>query len=290
MLASLLLLIAWVSASAPRSCIVPTQNQSEACPTDCALLASADGAEIVGEFACVDGGVYQCTAPYAQVASSVQRALLEPTWARPDLAAGTYRTNTLGDGWFVPCAVSDLKGDGLLDSYVSEDACDDPLTQWACVCPLVEVPVPGLSPTVHTLKIRAPNASHSLGTSLGYALGNFTVYDAGYYTVSSATTRNLTLISAGSTIRAQAVEWADFAGNFTLLQVTAGVTEHELGDSFGWNGTHLIVPYTSVWEFVPSAPANFSGVGECGVWCASRLDGGLEIETDSANFFMRDVL
>lgn len=279
------------STRADRTCLVPSNTTT--CPEGCRLLRSADGAEIVGEFTCADGDVRLCSAPYTPIAASVQRALQEPVWELPDLAGlHLYRVDSAGDGWHVPCARTDfLSGTMLLDS-VTCDADDLVGESWyACVCPVVEeteVEEP-------SIKVRTTNASYALGRSLGYAAGIFTTYMSGWFTLSSFSTRELVLLTAGEQAEGYAMESADLLRNSTVLQVVGGVTEHEVGASFGWNGTSFVIPGHSLWEFVSGVGSENAYMSACpdqtlNVWCVAWLDEGEVVHTNSTAFFVRGLV
>lgn len=284
-------------SSSPSSCLV--ESNSTTCPSGCRLLASLPDAEIVAEFTCADGSIHRCTAPYAQVATSVQRSLMEPMWTTPGLT-GTYRTNTLGDGWYTPeCAVSSFQGEGrLLESSIPEAGCTgDEL--YACVCP-VPTEAPDTNPE---LKIRTTNTTYTLGTGVGYntSSGTFTVYAAGYYVISSNTYRDIVSLTSESTVQAEAAEWALRDTNSSLLQITEGAVEHEMGSSFQWNGSALIIPHRSIWEFVvPEGNVTTFVWGNDNntvesvstqAWCARWIDVDVVVSVyNTTSFFIRDVL
>lgn len=266
---------------------------STSCPSpECRPLKSEPGgdAEVVAEFTCSDGALYRCDPPYAKVAESVQRALIEPTWLSPDVPSGVlYRTDTQGDGWYEPCALTDFQGERLMDP-VSTTSCET-LSPWVCVCPLEEA-----TPADPELKIRTPNTTYALGEGIGYRNSTFTVYTSGYYVVSSPDSRNLTYLESGSVLEnARAVEWASRPGNFTIMQVVNGSLEHEVGAWFNWTGDSLTIPYRSIWEFVLpiGSPAAWFAAEECVIpfdaWCVTRLEAGVSVWTNASSFFIRDV-
>jgi hypothetical protein len=298
MLLFLLYLLFVCSTNADRTCLVPSNTTT--CPEGCRLLRSADGAEIVGEFTCADGDVRLCVSPYTVIAASVQRALQEPVWELPD-AAGLhdYRVDSAGDGWHVPCARTDFSGsagDHLLDSV----ACSADLAEewYTCVCPAVEE----AEVEETSIKVRTTNASYALGHSLGYAAGVstndpgvFTSYLSGWFTLSSASTRDLVLLTAGEQVEGHALESADFLRNYTVLQVVDGDVEHEVGASFGWNGTSLVIPSHSLWEFVSGMGHENTYMSACpdqilNVWCVAWLDEGEVVHTNSTAFFVRGLV
>lgn len=286
----LYILVFFAHAAASISCLVPSNSTS--CPSDCRLLASLPDAEIIAEFTCADAPIHRCTAPYARVATSVQRALLEPVWTSPELN-GTFRTNTLGDGWYTECAVSEFGGEKLLDSVVPDAGCDG--VPYVCVCPVPDE----VLDTHPELKIRSGNTTtYTRGTGIGYTNGTFTVYAAGYYVVSSETSRDVVSLAANSAVQAEAVEWALRSTNSSLIQVTDGATEHEIGAWFQWNGSVLVIPHRSIWEFV--VPENVSaefGWGNTSLvtqaWGARWIDADVAVHVrtpPAPTFFMRDVL
>lgn len=280
----LLLIIPYIVAATP-SCLVP--SNSTTCPSGCRLLSSLPDAEIVAEFTCSDGSIHRCDAPYALVATSVQRALLEPMWTPPDLN-GSFRTNSLGDGWYTECAMTDFRGERLLDSEIQTEGCTE---MYACVCPVPDEEIP----TIPELKVRTMNTSYTLGTGVGYRNSTFTVYASGSYVVSSSTRREVTSLASLDAVHAEAVEWALRSTNSSLIQVTDGAVEHEVGALFQWNGT-LTIPHRSIWEFV--VPYNTTATFEVGeaenvttqAWWARWMDAGVVVRAHTPSFFVRDVL
>jgi hypothetical protein len=247
------------------------------------LLLSTSETEIIGEFMCMDGSIRDCSAPYALVSDSIQRALIEPSFKKPNIS-GRYRVDTDGDGWYAgECMSTTFQNEKLLDS----SSCIGN-EEYVCVCPITET-----ENTDPSLKLRYENVTYTLGHGLGYDNGTFVIYQAGYYTVSSETNRTIQWIGSGESIQASCIESADFSSNYTLIQIVNGTIEHQVGTQFNYSGTEIVIPWRSIWEFVGE---NLTFVHDddkaCGpTWCAYWFEENQVISvSNSTTFFLRDIL
>lgn len=272
-----------LAVHAERWCLI-SSSPSEGCAPGCRALVSQPGEEIVGEFACGDGSLHSCVPPYADVAASVQRSLLEPMYARPDVAGVRHRTNTEGDGWLAPgCASTRFQGERLLDPVpVEDEGCES--AALACVCP-IPPESNGWDDAGVLMKVRVPGGECALGRGLGYDGTNLTAYAPGWYVVSSFGNRSFHQVLEGGPVVTfpGALAAQRFGGqNATaILQVTDGAVEHAVG-GVTWNGTHVSLPFRAHWQFVSPG----GGTLPCGgsVWCAAWADGHVRVA--SQTFFL----
>ena len=216
-------------------------RKSAVCDVGCRALISFPDDEIVGNFGC-NIELVRNSEPHAIVSESVQRALLQRSFAPLEIR-GRFRTNSFVDGWYTACGTTEFVSDMLLDGPID---CDS-ILPWLCVCPLNSLN----EMKSHPIKIRTTDVNLGIGR-LGYRNGTFTVYEAGTYLVNSATNRTYVSFKINDTVSGVDAMEMVHARNQTFMQINEnGGVDYEIGARFRWNGTHLIIPWSGVWEVVP---------------------------------------
>lgn len=237
-------------------------SESFSCDVGCRPLVSLMHREILGEFECEDGAIYDPEPPHAKLAHSVLRSILDPPMA-PIRINGTFWTGTIGDGWYDPCGAVTFpqpNGAAMLIGRVVNCSLSLP---WLCVCPLRDVPIP--PPHIRFDDFVVGRIGRNRSETWVYVPGKWVVVFRN---------RTSALVHVDDPPRrfvdAAYVEYAADGGTRSLLQLSNNSVVHQIGDDFQFNGTHFVAPVSGV--YVVGVRRGPGSVHNCTDTCAFRFD------------------